>query len=299
MEDPTRPVTDDEIEAFWRDGVVCLRGVLDPADVAAMAGPVAATLADSRATTDMTELGEALSQAGAATMLVDAIAQRAARRGHFRSGVDHWRLHPAFADFATRSALPAIAAALLRSERVWLYEDSVLVKEPGTHEPTAYHQDLSYFQIEGRQVCTSWVPLDPNDSSTGAVSYVRGSHMWKGPYRPNYFVTDAPIADTEGDLVPDIRGRRGDYDLVTFETGPGDVVVHHACTIHGAEGNSSTDRMRRAISVRYCGDDARYHRRRGAPLKAHHQLVADGDPLGGPDCPLVWPTLDPALEIPT
>ncbi len=294
--DPLRPVTDAEVDEFWRDGVVCLRGVIDPAVVAVMAGPVEETLVDERVTTDMTAFGDALAAGTGARLLVDEAASRApVTRGRFRSGVDHWRVHPAFASFACDSALPTIIARLLRSTQIWLYEDSVLVKEPGTHEPTAFHQDLSYFQVDGQQVATCWVPLDPNDESTGAVSYVVGSHRRDPLYRPNYFVTDEPISDTEGGLVPDPR-LEPDRELRSFATVPGDVIVHHARTIHGAPGNSSTTTRRRAISVRYCGDDARYHRRRGAPLKPHHHGVADGDPLGGRDCPLVFPVLDPSLE---
>ncbi len=298
--DPLRSVTDTEVDDFWRDGVVCLRGVLAPDDVAAMAQPVEETLLDGRVTTDMTALGDALAVGVGATVLVDEDARDASTtRGRFRSGVDHWRVHPSFAAFASRSALPAIVARLLRSERLWLYEDSVLVKEPGTHEPTAFHQDLAYFQVDGRQIATCWVPLDDNDESTGAVSYVIGSHLRDRLYRPNYFVTDEPIGDTEGDVLPDPRQGAGAELLRAFATAPGDIVVHHARTIHGARGNSSTTARRRAISVRYCGDDARYHMRRGAPLKPHQDRVADGDPLGGPDCPLVFPILDPSLEIPS
>ena len=39
--------TAEEAEAFWRDGVVCLRGVLDPAYVLAMAPRSARGLASS------------------------------------------------------------------------------------------------------------------------------------------------------------------------------------------------------------------------------------------------------------
>ena len=62
------------------------------------------------------------------------------------------------------------------------------------------------------------------------------------------------------------------------------MAVHHARTLHGAFPNASS-RRRRAVSVRYCGDDARYELRPGAPRKPHHAR----DPLGDPDCPRVWP----------
>jgi ectoine hydroxylase-related dioxygenase (phytanoyl-CoA dioxygenase family) len=78
--------------------------------------------------------------------------------------------------------MPAIAAALLRATRLNLWEDSVLVKEPGSGERTAWHQDLSYFHVSGEKLCTTWVPLDEVDADTGAMSFVRGSHRWPSPH---------------------------------------------------------------------------------------------------------------------
>ena len=39
--------------------------------------------------------------------------------------------------------------------------------------------------------------------------------------------------DTQQPL-PDIEGNRGDYDIVTHTSDPGDVIVHHSNLIHGA-----------------------------------------------------------------
>ena len=80
----------------------------------------------------------------------------------------------------------------------------------------------------------------------------------------------------------------GAYDLVCHELGPGDLTVHHARTLHAAGGNRS-ERRRRAISIRYCGDDARFRLRPGTVRKDHHGDLAEGDPLGGLDVPQVWP----------
>ena len=287
---PLRPVTDDEIDTFWRDGVVCLRSIMPAEWLDRMAGPVDETIVDPAVTTDMTEMGGDLAAGLGATVLVDERAPTGTPRGQFRSGVDHWRVHPDFAAFATESPLPGIVAALLRSDKVNLYEDSVLVKEPGTIERTAFHQDQAYFHVDGRQVCTTWVPLDPVRRETGAVGYVRGSHEWDRTWRPNFFVTTETLPDTVGDVVPDIHAALDDYDVVFFDVEPGDLTVHHARTLHGAEANRSATLRRRAMSVRYCGDDARYHIRRGAPLKPHHETVSDGYVVDHEACPVVWPS---------
>ena len=84
--------------------------------------------------------------------------------------------------------------------------------------------------------------------------------------------------------------------MLTFTTGPGDVVVHHARTLHAAGGNRSTTR-RRAISVRYCGDDARVLVRTGAPLKAYQHGVHRRLPARLPGLPggLAVSNVEPVL----
>ncbi len=282
---PRRPVTDDEVADFRRDGVVCLRAIIDVDWLVAMEAPVEAALGSS-ATADLSAMGDALGAAGAPLTRDESTAAPGAPRGQFRAGTDHWREQDEFRRFACDSPLGAIVAALLGATTVRLYEDSVLVKEPGTADRTAFHQDYAYFHLEGDQVCTVWVPLDPVDAESGAVRYVRGSHRSSARYRPNLFVTTMAIPGTDGDDVPDFSDN---HELVTFDTEPGDVVVHHARTIHGAYANSSTTRRRRAISVRYAGDDVVYRSKPGAPQKPHHAGIAGGAPLDPEAFPPAWP----------
>lgn len=275
--------TEAEVAAFWADGAVVLRGVLDPAYVRAME-PAVMALLPAPEMADMTRMGEHLAAAGEAVLRDDPAAP-----GRFRGGVDHWLTRPEFARFARDSALPALAARLLRATKVNLWEDSVLVKEPHTGERTAWHQDLAYFHATGEQLCTTWVPLDYADAASGAMRFVRGSHRWPALYRPNLFVSTLSIPGTQGDAVPDVDAlaAAGEVDLLAWELAPGDVSVHHARTLHAA-GANTTARWRRAISVRYCGDDARYWMRPGAPRKPHHAEVHEGQGLDHERCPVVW-----------
>lgn len=290
---PLRPITDDEVATFWRDGVVCLRQVLPVEWLDHMAAHVEEALA-SRATTDLSAFGDELARtAGASRLVDDAVGRAGVPRGHFLAGTDHWREQPAFLDFAVASPLPEIVAALLRSEHVWFYEDSVLVKEPGTQEKTAFHQDMAYFHLAGDLVATTWVPLDAVDASTGAVRFVVGSHRDRTAYRPNTFVTDLSLGGDDAVDVPDYdapehRERVGAAQIVSFDTEPGDITVHHARTIHGAHANASATRRRRAISVRYAGDGTTFRPVPGLE-KPHHAGMAAGAPLDPEACPPAWP----------
>jgi ectoine hydroxylase-related dioxygenase (phytanoyl-CoA dioxygenase family) len=281
---PQRPVSQDEIDTFWRDGVVCLRQIISFEWIERMAQAVDEWLGSPECL-DYTTFGTDVAEAAGAAVMVDV----GVRRGHFYSGLDHWMMLPAFRQLATASPLVEICAHLLRSDKLNLYEDSILVKEPGTLEKTAFHQDISYFHAEGHQICTSWLPLDPVTIESGALQFVRGSHLWKAKYRPNFFVTDLMMPDTEGDMVPDFHKDTRRQEILSFVTEPGDLTVHHARTIHGADGNASASTRRRAISVRYCGDDARYRMRKGVPQKPHHATMDEGQILDHPACPVVWP----------
>jgi len=254
-----------------------------------MAKPIEEALVSS-ATTDLSEMADALESGAVAARNVDElVVASGAPRGHFKAGTDHWLLQQEFRDFALRSPLPEIVASILRSDEVRLYEDSVLVKEPGTQEKTGFHQDMSYFHLDGDLVCTTWVPLDVVTAETGAVRFVVGSHLDNTKYRPNMFVSDLAMPDTEGAEVPDYDVMVGEARIISFDTSPGDLTVHHARTIHAASGNLSRTQRRRAISVRYTGDGTRFKLVAGSPTKEHHASLSEGDFLNDESCPLAWP----------
>jgi ectoine hydroxylase-related dioxygenase (phytanoyl-CoA dioxygenase family) len=194
-----------------------------------------------------------------------------------------------FRRFCTAGAVPEIAGALLDSEEVKFFGDQIFVKEPQTRERTAFHQDATYFEIAGDQCCVMWIPVDPVTLEGGVMQYLRGSHRDGKLYQPNVFVTQTPLPGAQGEPLPDIEGHMSDHDIVHFDVEPGDVIVHHYRTIHGAGGNHSRYQVRRAASLRYCGDDIRFETRPWAPKQLHHtQRLNDGDPLSGPDFPVVW-----------
>ena len=268
------------IEKFWNDGFVILRNVLDPDYVLSMENPISKVMNEDA--TDLSELGSLITPE---TTLTDKGISAGKKVGRFLAGTDHWVNNKSFETFACNSVIPEVVAQVLRSESLWLYEDSVLVKEPNTAEETAFHKDLSYCHVSGEQVCTVWVRLDFASPETGAVRFVKGSHKDRSIYRPNWFVSDDPLPNTEGKRVPSVAFE----DVVAPTLSVGDISIHHARTLHGASANRSVNQSRRAISIRYCGDDARYHLRRGAPLKPHHETITEGDILTHEYCPKVWP----------
>jgi len=84
-----------------------------------------------------------------------------------------------------------------------------------------------------------WIPVDPVTLESGTMLYVRGSHRDGKLYQPNVFIAQTPLPGAQGEPLPDIEGHMDDYDIIHFDVEPGDVIVHHYRTIHGAGGNHS------------------------------------------------------------
>ncbi|MEN9874451.1 MAG: hypothetical protein RL186_1348 [Pseudomonadota bacterium] len=308
-------------ESFARDGVLCLRNVLTAPEIAGLRRAVDAQLgAIGKSTTgydfealaaqvwaarDQIEVGAANRfdmNAMGELVLADAQARPLQepdddRSGQFLYDVAAWKTSLEVRQVAMDSALPELIADLLDARYLNFWEDTTFVKTPGTRQKTAFHQDLAYFQISGDQCVIVWIPLDPADKTNGTLEYVRGSHLWGETYAPNVFISQTPLGKSPEKRCPDIEGNRESYDIVSFDVEPGDVIVHHVRTIHGAGGNMS-NRMRRAMSFRYCGDAVSYYDRPGAiPQVGVAKDLRDGEPLFSRDYPVVWPKPWPGLKL--
>jgi len=309
-----RPITKDEIATYHAAGVVLLRGALDLAAVNLVRRSIdeaAATLGESKQGYDFSRLTRAVDNNDDATiagadggqhnvsavvnhirnsgkpLLYDPCAN--AREGRFLVDTAVTSRVKDLRRFALNGPCAEIGGKLMQSETVRFFGDQMFLKEPGTRERTAIHQDATYFQIDGDQCCVFWIPVDPVTIENGAMIYVRGSHRNGTLYKPNVFVSQTALPGSEGEIIPDIEGHPEDYDLVHFNVEPGDVIVHHYKLLHGAGGNLSRYQPRRAMSIRYCGDDIHFKNRPWAPRQVHQTTeVIDGAPLNGADFPVVW-----------
>lgn len=315
-------MSEDDLEAFQKDGVVCLRGVLTPDEVGYLRNAVdrqMASLGVSRTGYDFEAIARQVWEPGASMdtgeadrfdmqrmkemVRADSLARPLLETGEdsgeglFFYDVAAWKHDLGLREVAFDSALPRIACDLLGANYVHFWEDTTFVKAPRTRQKTAFHQDLAYFQIDGDQCVIVWIPLDPADLANGVMQYVRGSHLWGEVYAPNVFVSQTPIAASPEKRCPDIEGAPEDFDVVSFDVEPGDVIIHHVKTVHGAGGNLS-DRWRRAVSFRYCGDAVRYFDRPGAiPQVGVSHGLKNGDRLFAADYPVVWPKPWPEIRL--
>ena len=268
--DERAPVSAAAVRRFERDGAVLLREVFDPQWLAALARGVEKNFtAPGPQSTRYTPQGAP---------------------GAFYDDYCNWQRVEEYRDFVLRSPAGAVAGELMRSREARLYHEHVLVKEPGTREVTPWHHDLPYYGLDGTQLLSIWLPLDPVPRRA-CPEFVAGSHRWGKRFVPRMFVDhrDYGVLPDGFDRVPDIDAAREDYEILSWTLAPGDCIAFHMLTLHGAPGTATLKTRRRGFSTRWMGDDAVFATRPWATSPPFPGLgLKPGDAMRRPEFPLVW-----------
>ncbi|MEJ6393234.1 phytanoyl-CoA dioxygenase family protein [Gymnodinialimonas sp. 2305UL16-5] len=247
-------VSQDMIDAYQRDGVTIIRGLFSDY-------------------VDTIRKGIARNMADPGPYAAENL--KPGESGRFFDDYCNWQRISEFRDVIEHSPAGEVAADLMGSDTTQIFHDHVLVKEPGTAKATPWHQDGPYYFVDGRQNISFWAPVDlVKDAS---LRCVLGSHLWEKPVLPTRWLNeDAFYPDSDAYQPvpdPDAEGMA----IAEWALQPGDAVAFHYWTLHGARGNDATDR-RRAFSLRFVGDDARYVERPGKtspPFPGHEMKQGD------------------------
>ncbi len=262
-------MSDAQVDQFQRDGAVCVRGIFD-----------ADQLAQIRRVVD-----DMLANPG-------PYGQTASRPGQpeFFEDFCNWRRYPELLEVVAAAGLAQLCGRLMGSPQVRLYHDHVLVKQPGAQQPTPWHQDQPFYNVEGRQNISAWIPVDPVTRAT-TLEFVAGSHdgTW---YLPTTFLDKQAKWFPDGSLqpVPPIDDERDRHRILGWALEPGDVVLFHMLTLHAAAGNSQTI-PRRVLSLRFLGADATHAPRpwtTSPPFPGLDDELAAGAAMDHPLFPLLW-----------
>ena len=155
-----------------------------------------------------------------------------------------------FARLMTEGPFRELAEQLLGSEVV-CKNMQYFNKPPGTGQPTPAHQDGHYFKLDRGEALTLWLALDPVDEENGCVRYVPKSHL-QG-LRPHG--STETLGFSQG--ITDFPNESDRAFEIALPAQPGDLLAHHAYTIHRAEGNKSRTRSRRALGFIYYSVNAK------------------------------------------
>jgi len=265
----------DQVAQYARDGVTVVRGALSATE----------------AETARAAIEEVLTRPGPLAI----VASRDDDPGRFVEDFRRWQDVPAIEALARHSHVPRLAAGLLAAMTpqsatgaVRFYHDHVLVKEGGTRQRTAWHQDQPYYNVDGPGV-SAWIPVDPVPEA-GCLELLAGTH--RGPWlMPRTFLTGEARWFPEGSLaeLPDIEADRDAFDIRRFDLAPGDAIFFDFLTVHGAPGFPFAGR-RRVLSLRYLSPASRHALRRWRTSPPFTELdgeLADGAAMEHPLFPVV------------
>lgn len=260
------------LDDYHRDGVVCLRGLFEPKWIEVLREGVERNLREPSEHS--------------------LVYTKENSPGRFWDDYCSWQRIDEYRDFVLNSPAAEIAGRLMQSSNVRIFHEHVLVKEPGTRDVSPWHQDQPYYCVDGRQVCSIWLPLDPVPQPL-CVEFVAGSHNWDRLFSPVAF-GEAETRDYSQmgfAPVPAIEADRDSYEILSWDLRLGDCIVFHMRTLHGAAGNVQPTTRRRAFATRWLGDDAVYAIRGIKTSPPFPELETDlqvGDPMDHPLFPIVW-----------
>ena len=157
----------------------------------------------------------------------------------FLQMVNLWEEDDGVAAFALARRFGRIAADLLGVDKVRLYHDQALFKEPGGGF-TPWHQDQYYWPLSTNNTLTMWMPLVDAGVEMGTLTFASGLH--RAELMANLQISD----DSEAVYRQLIREKN--VPLATSELMAGDATWHHGWTPHKAPGNA-TDRMREVMTI--------------------------------------------------
>jgi hypothetical protein len=263
---PLRPISDEDIETYARDGVVCLRNVFDPEWLHAMEGPARRLLIDKE---DFGLLPNNPGRYMARTM-------------------------EAFRRFVFESPVGEAAGRALGSKTARFFFDEIFAKGPQSTQATIWHNDRMGWPVsfESTMVPSLWIPLTPI-THANSLEVIIGTQHHQDKYwlfSPNARKMIRPEGrppHPDGEAMrkdPAYAGR-----FKTWEMNVGDMLIVHPWALHYSHGNP-TDDWRIALSVRVFGDDVRWSPRPDCLNIAGVSFdeMIEGEEPGGDLFPLLW-----------
>lgn len=259
-------LTPDQIESYRRNGWILLRGVCSPEEVAVYRKAIFEAAMRHNTQTKPIEERDTYGKA-------------------FLQIMNLWTADEAVKPFTLSRRFAGIAAQLMEVDRVRLYHDQALFKEPGGGH-TPWHQDQFYWPLDTPKTVTLWMPLVDVSETMGSMTFADGSQT-DGFIELGDQISDLSEAFFEGY----VRGKG--YPLRTSGAmAAGDATFHSGWTLHRAPGNV-TDRVREVMTVIYYPDGTPVAEPQNDFQHADLRTWLDSVPVGkvadGPLNPVVFP----------
>ena len=140
------------------------------------------------------------------------------------------------------------AAESILGPNILCWGSNLLVKEAGSPNFVAWHQDSAYWGVNPEDVCTVGLALTPSTSENGAMRVIPSSHQSEQmalPHRPSGKGTPNSLFSGE-----EIAVEVDESQAVELLLAQGEMSLHHIKVVHGSRPNRS-DGPCILFSIRY------------------------------------------------
>ncbi len=273
-------LTREQLDGFWQDGYLVIRGLLDIDNVERWRDRLAEIVS-----------GEAERSKRMLVMKDVMVAKGAVEPSHDLEAiakVQDYEGDPVLDTYAHDPRVLEVIQSLIGDE-VMSIHTMLINKPPNVDGRHPLHQDLLYFPFRpADKIAASWTALEPVTRANGCLVAVPGTHRepLRRHGRPDWeYVNVAYLGAVGADALLERR--------VHLEMEPGDTVFFHPLLLHGS-GRNRTSAFRRAISAHYAnvevtwewagGDLKRPYRivtgpRKGELWSGHHNTETPINPL--------------------
>ncbi len=260
--EPLSPITQEHTDVYNRDGVVCLRNVINQEWVDLL-DPVARKML-----IDKQDFG-----------LLPSLP------GRYMA-----RCIPEFRKLVFESGIAQACGQVLESKEIRFFFDEIFAKPAQSDAKTIWHADRMGWPVEGMMVPSLWVPITPI-TKKNSLEVIAGSHTEDKKYWLFSANARKMIKPDDRDTHPDCEPLRGDgkTEFLTWDMNPGDMLIVHPRALHYSSGNP-TDDWRIALSMRVFGDDIRWQPRPDCVNIAgvSWDEMLEGEKPAGSHFPLLW-----------
>ncbi len=177
-----------------------------------------------------------------------ALAERDTYGKAFLQIMNLWEVDEEVRKFTLAKRFAKTAADLLGVEKVRIYHDQALYKEPGGGL-TPWHQDQYYWPLDTVNTVTMWMPLIDITEEMGMLTFASGSHRAG-------FVENIAISDESEKKLEQYIKEKGFAITRPSSMKAGDATWHYGWTLHSAPGNASKEVTREVMTIIYFADGA-------------------------------------------
>lgn len=179
-------------------------------------------------------------------------------------------LFPSIYDIVSRRNLLDAVEDLIGPD-ILMYQNGAWFKEPDSNAYVSWHQDATYYGIDPLEMVTCWIALSPATEESGCMQVLSGSHrQGQLPVEYTEVTPDNLLASGQNTLI-----EKDDARIVPMPLQPGEMSMHHVCSVHSSLPNRGSDR-RMGFSIAYMGP----HVRQTTELKATAMLMRGQDAFG-------------------